>query len=184
MARPRFLSAKGLWRFSLWALCHRVDHTCFVAYIYLHPSGLPRGSWSSNIFTNHTSWWTWTYQGSTRHSSWSCLEPKVSEQWHLSASLSWMNVLTLQVFYPYILVFSIYSTDNQSVDRAYRIGQNKDVIVYSYLVCALRRFQSFLVCHNKVLMFPSRISSCKKSMVNKLLCKRSVLAELPLIEHG
>jgi hypothetical protein len=95
-----------------------------------------------------------------------------------------MNVLTLQVFYPYILVFSIYSTDNQSVDRAYRIGQNKDVIVYSYLVCALRRFQSFLVCHNKVLMFPSRISSCKKSMVNKLLCKRSVLAELPLIEHG
>lgn len=136
MARPRFLSAKGLWRFSLWALCHRVDHTCFVAYIYLHPSGLPRGSWSSNIFTNHTSWWTWTYQGSTRHSSWSCLEPKVSEQWHLSASLSWMNVLTLQVFYPCILVFSIYSTDNQSVDRAYRIGQNKDVIVYRLMTSA------------------------------------------------
>jgi SNF2 family DNA or RNA helicase len=47
-----------------------------------------------------------------------------------------MNVLTLQVFYPYILVFSIYSTDNQSVDRAYRIGQNKDVIVYRLMTSA------------------------------------------------
>jgi hypothetical protein len=32
------------------------------------------------------------------------------------------------------------------------------------------------------LMFPSLRSSCKKSMVNKLLCKRSVLAELSLVE--
>jgi hypothetical protein len=52
---------------------------------------------------------------------------------------------------------------------------------YGYLVCNLRRFKSFLVCHNKVLMFPSHKSSCKKSMVNKLLCKRSVLIELRLI---
>ena len=52
---------------------------------------------------------------------------------------------------------------------------------YLWLYCTLRRFKSFLVCHNKVLMFPSRKSSCKKSMVNKLLCKRSVLIELRLI---
>ena len=29
-----------------------------------------------------------------------------------------------------MLLFPIFSTDNQSVDRAYRIGQMKDVIVY------------------------------------------------------
>ena len=52
---------------------------------------------------------------------------------------------------------------------------------YLWLYCTLRRFKSFLVCHNKVLMFPSRKSSCKKSMVNKLLCKISVLIEFRLI---
>lgn len=32
-------------------------------------------------------------------------------------------------------VFDLYSTDNQSVDRAYRIGQKKDVIVYRLMTC-------------------------------------------------
>ena len=32
--------------------------------------------------------------------------------------------------------FYIYSTDNQSVDRAYRIGQTKDVIVYRLMTSA------------------------------------------------
>ena len=137
MAQQRFLIGKGLWRFSPRALFHRVSHMCFVAYMYLHPPGLPRGSWSSNIFTNHTSWWTWTnaYQGSTHHSSWSCLEPKVSEQWHLTASLkfSWMGSSSFSSLHT---CFYFYSTDNQSVDRAYRIGQTKDVIVYRLMTSA------------------------------------------------
>ena len=137
MAQQRFLIGKGLWRFSPWALCHRISHIFFVAYMYLHPPGFPRGSWSSNIFTNHTSWWTWTnaYQGSTRHSSWSCLEPKVSEQWHLTASLkfSWMGSSSFSSLHT---CFYFYSTDNQSVDRAYRIGQTKDVIVYRLMTSA------------------------------------------------
>ena len=140
MAQQRFLIGKGLWRFSPWALCHRVSHICFVAYMYLHPPGLPRGSWSSNIFTNHTSWWTWAYayQGSTRHSSWPCLEPKVSEQWQLTASLkfSWMDVWHYKFFLLTHLCSYFYSTDNQSVDRAYRIGQTKDVIVYRLMTSA------------------------------------------------
>jgi len=32
--------------------------------------------------------------------------------------------------------FYFYSTDNQSVDRAYRIGQTKDVIVYRLMTSA------------------------------------------------
>lgn len=32
--------------------------------------------------------------------------------------------------FPFFLFFFFYSTDNQSVDRAYRIGQTKDVLVY------------------------------------------------------
>ena len=140
MAQQRFLIGKGLWRFSPWALCHIVSHICFVAYMYLHPPGFPRGSWSSNIFTNHTSWWTWTYtyQGSTRHSSWSCLEPKVSELWHLTASLQvFLNgCLALHVFLSLHTCFCIYSVDNQSVDRAYQFSQTKDVIVYRLMTSA------------------------------------------------
>lgn len=52
---------------------------------------------------------------------------------------------------------------------------------YGYPVCALRIFKIYLVCHNKDSMFPSRRSSCKKSMVNKLLCKRSVFIKLLLV---
>lgn len=41
------------------------------------------------------------------------------------------------LFYPATLesFFLSYSTDNQSVDRAYRIGQKKDVIVYRLMTC-------------------------------------------------
>lgn len=40
--------------------------------------------------------------------------------------------------FPRILVnitYNFCSTDNQSVDRAYRIGQKKDVIVYRLMTC-------------------------------------------------
>lgn len=32
-------------------------------------------------------------------------------------------------------LISVYSMDNQSVDRAYRIGQKKDVVVYRLMTC-------------------------------------------------
>jgi len=34
-----------------------------------------------------------------------------------------------------MIFFVSTSTDNQSVDRAYRIGQKKDVIVYRLMTC-------------------------------------------------
>lgn len=33
------------------------------------------------------------------------------------------------------VTYNFCSTDNQSVDRAYRIGQKKDVIVYRLMTC-------------------------------------------------
>lgn len=101
--------------------------------IALHPLGLSRGAWQSNIVVDLTCWWTWqyTHQGRSGYSSWSCLESKVPEQRRfltefIAFLFYWMFVSICLL----MLLFPIFSTDNQSVDRAYRIGQMKDVIVY------------------------------------------------------
>lgn len=138
MVPPRFLRGKGLWRFfSVFPFPSFMPWAKLLLLYCLHGmhlwSGLPRGSWSSNIFADHTSWWAWTYthQGSSCHSSWSCLESKVPEQRRfltefIAFLFYWMFVSICLL----MLLFPIFSTDNQSVDRAYRIGQMKDVIVY------------------------------------------------------
>jgi len=51
-----------------------------------------------------------------------------------SSFLDWMFSTTY--FLSLHTCFYIYSTDNQSVDRAYRIGQTKDVIVYRLMTSA------------------------------------------------
>jgi len=51
-----------------------------------------------------------------------------------SSFLDWMFSTTC--FLSLHTCFYIYSTDNQSVDRAYRIGQTKDVIVYRLMTSA------------------------------------------------
>lgn len=74
----------------------------------------------------------------------------------LNVSLAWVNDLTFAItafplvcilFFPrtvlkmWLSCFNncnnifLGSTDNQSVDRAYRIGQKKDVIVYRLMTC-------------------------------------------------
>jgi hypothetical protein len=71
---------------------------CVFAYLEF-----PRGPWSSNIFTDHTSRWSWTYthQGSSCHSSWSCLESKVTEHRHILIKcipFGFIECLSLQLF--------------------------------------------------------------------------------------
>ena len=82
----------------------------YCAFAYL---GFPRGPWSSNIFTNHKSRWSWTYthQGSSCDSCWSCLESKVPEWQHIlikSIPFVFTECLSLQVFfYNTIFLFTV-----------------------------------------------------------------------------
>jgi DNA excision repair protein ERCC-6-like len=57
-----------------------------------------------------------------------------------SSLLSLLLYIFLNIFHKLLslhsFIFPFYSTDNQSVDRAYRIGQTKDVIVYRLMTSA------------------------------------------------